>query len=150
MHEWSRFATCRIWFITYSGAFAIYFRPYRRAFDSLSAPAPGNLPSIRKEKGNFPGVSPGGGGRAQLELTDALSVTRYPEKSWNEPAQCVNIRSMLIFWKTDLWSELTKQFSIHCRLSTQPHQRKSLFHFIFCLWFPTCPSGNDASFVCWK
>ena len=40
------------------GAFALYFRPHRCAFDSLSAPAPGNLPSIREK---MPGVSPGGG-----------------------------------------------------------------------------------------
>ena len=72
VHELSRFATARIWFITYSGAFAVYFRPDRRAFDSLSAPAPENLPSIRK-KSQIPGGQPrwGGGGRAQLELTDA-------------------------------------------------------------------------------
>ena len=47
------------------------FRPYRRAFDSLTAPAPGNLPSIRKKR-QIPGGQPGGG-RAHLELTDALS-----------------------------------------------------------------------------
>ena len=52
-----------------SWTFALYFGPHRRAFDSLSAPAPGNLPSIRK-KGKFPGVSPGDW--AQLELSDAL------------------------------------------------------------------------------
>ena len=46
------------------------FRPYRRAFDSLTAPAPGNLPSIRKKR-QIPGGQPGGG-RAHLELTDAL------------------------------------------------------------------------------
>ena len=61
VHELSRFATGRIWFITYSGAFAVYFRPYRRAFDSLSAPAPENLPSIRK-KSQIPGSAPRGGG----------------------------------------------------------------------------------------
>ena len=54
----------------YSGAFALYFRPHCRAFDSLSAPAPGDLPSI-SEKKQIPGGQPGGWGRAQLELTDA-------------------------------------------------------------------------------
>ena len=39
------------------------FRPYRRAFDSLTAPTPGNLPSIRKER-QIPGREPGGGGGA--------------------------------------------------------------------------------------
>ena len=47
------------------------FRPYRRAFDSLTAPAPGNLPSIRKKKANSRGSARGGGDRAHLELTDA-------------------------------------------------------------------------------
>ena len=28
------------------GAFSLYFRPHPGAFDSLGAPAPGNLPSI--------------------------------------------------------------------------------------------------------
>ena len=60
MHELSRFAIRRIWFITYSGAFAVYFRPYRRAFDSLTAPAPGHLPSIRK-KMQIAGGQPGEG-----------------------------------------------------------------------------------------
>ena len=36
------------------GAFTLYFRPHRWAFDSLSAPAPGNLPSMR-EKRQIPG-----------------------------------------------------------------------------------------------
>ena len=53
-----------------AGHFAVYFRPYRRAFDSLSARTPGNLQSIRKKR-QFPGGQPGGGGRAHLELTDA-------------------------------------------------------------------------------
>ena len=72
VHELSRFAS-HIWFITYSGAFAVYFNPYRRAFDSLSAPATENLPSIRKKKPDSRGQprGGGGGGRAQLELTDA-------------------------------------------------------------------------------
>ena len=52
-------------------AFALYFRPHRRAFDSLSAPAPGNLPSMRKKKANSRGLARGGGGWAQVELTDA-------------------------------------------------------------------------------
>ena len=41
------------------------FRPYHRAFDSLTAPAPGNLPSIRKKR-QIPGGQPGrGGGEGQ-------------------------------------------------------------------------------------
>ena len=51
----------------WGGAFAHYFRPHRRVCDSLSALAPGNLPSISK-KSNFPGP---GRGSSQLELTDA-------------------------------------------------------------------------------
>ena len=64
VHELSRFATGRIWIITYSGAFAVYFRPYRGAFDSLSAPAPENLPSIRKKSQIPRGQPPGGWGGA--------------------------------------------------------------------------------------
>ena len=55
-----------------SGAFALYFRPYLRTFDSLNAPAPGNLPSMSK-KGKFPGVYLGGG----LELTYAFFFKFY-------------------------------------------------------------------------
>ena len=42
-------------------AFAVYFRRYRRAFDSLSAPPPppGILPSIRKKR-QIPGGQPWG------------------------------------------------------------------------------------------
>ena len=36
-----------------------------------SAPAPGNFPSIRKKRQIPEGQPGGGGGRAQLELTDA-------------------------------------------------------------------------------
>jgi len=43
--------------------FTFYFRPHRWAFDSLSAPDPGNLPFIRKTR-QIPGVSSGGGGGA--------------------------------------------------------------------------------------
>ena len=43
--------------------------PSTFAFDSVSSSAPGNLPSIGKKK--ILGVSLGGGGWAQLELTDA-------------------------------------------------------------------------------
>ena len=60
------------------GAFALYFRPHRWAFDSLSAPAPGNLPSIRKKKANSVGL---GRGRAQLELTDALRALDRPDEA---------------------------------------------------------------------
>ena len=44
----------------YGGAFALYFRPHRRALNSLRAPVPGNLPSMSK-KGKIPGDQPGGG-----------------------------------------------------------------------------------------
>ena len=46
---------------------AVYFRPYRWAFDSLSAPAPGNLPSIRKKR-QIPGGQPGGGGQGAVGI----------------------------------------------------------------------------------
>ena len=52
---------------------------YRRSVDNkaliylsiLSAPAPGNLPSMTKKKANSWGLARGGGGWAQVELTDA-------------------------------------------------------------------------------
>ena len=53
------------------GAFALFFRPHPRRFDSSRVPTPGNLPSNAK-KCQHPGLSPGGGKWAQLELTDAL------------------------------------------------------------------------------
>ena len=59
--------------LIHNGAF------YRRAFDILSAPAPGNSQTI-VTKGKFPGVhsgvAGGGGGRAQMELTDAQLFLR--------------------------------------------------------------------------
>ena len=57
--------------LTKDGAFAVFFRPPPGGFDSSSVPTPGNLPSKAK-KMLMPGVQPGGGGGwAQLELTDA-------------------------------------------------------------------------------
>ena len=57
--------------LTKDGAFAVFFRPHPGGFDSSSVPTPGNLPSKAK-KMLVPGVQPvGGGGWAQLELTDA-------------------------------------------------------------------------------
>ena len=52
------------------GAFAFFFRPHPRRFDSSRVPIPGNLPSKPKRM-----LMPWGqpeGGWAQLELTDAL------------------------------------------------------------------------------
>lgn len=43
-------------------AFALYLCLQWQAFDSLSAPAPWNWPSRRKNKGKFPGVSTEGRG----------------------------------------------------------------------------------------
>ena len=53
-------------------AFAVFFCPHPGGFDSSRVPSPGNLPSKAKKKCQCPGVSPGGGGWAQVELTDAL------------------------------------------------------------------------------
>ena len=71
-----RFATDRILFTFCSGAFALYFRPYRWVFDSLSAPIRRNLPSIKKRRANSPEVSPGREW-AQLELTDTLDKDSF-------------------------------------------------------------------------
>ena len=57
------------------GAFALFFRPHPGGFDSSRVPTPGNLPSKAK-KMPMPGSQPrrggGGGGWAQVGLTDAL------------------------------------------------------------------------------
>ena len=57
---------------TEDGAFALFFRPHPGGFDSSRVPTPGNLPSKAK-KLLMPGGQPegGGGGWAQVELTDA-------------------------------------------------------------------------------
>ena len=63
---------------TEDGAFALFFRPHPRGFDSSRVPTPGNLPCKAKKKlmrGGQPGGG-GGGGGAQLELTDAL-LTKF-------------------------------------------------------------------------
>ena len=53
------------------GTFALFFCPHPVGFDSSRVPTPGNLPSKAK-KMLMPGDQPGGGGGwAQLELTDA-------------------------------------------------------------------------------
>ena len=58
--------------LTEDGAFALFFRPYPKAFNSSRVPTPGNLPSKAHKM-----LMPGGGGWAQLELTDAL-----PQRPW--------------------------------------------------------------------
>ena len=59
MHALSRFATGRICSM-YSGAFALYFRPHRRAFDSL-CPSPREFAIHKKKEANSGGSAPGGG-----------------------------------------------------------------------------------------
>ena len=59
--------------LTEDGAFALFFRPHPGGFDSSRVPSPGNLASKAKKilmAGDQPGR--GEGGRAQVELTDAL------------------------------------------------------------------------------
>ena len=45
--------------LTEDGAFALFFRPHPRGFDSSRVPTPGNLPSKAK-KMLMPGGAPGG------------------------------------------------------------------------------------------
>ena len=63
--------------LTEEEVFALFFRPHPGGFDSSRVPTPGNLPSKAKKNANSPGVSPerGGGGWAQVELTDAKSIS---------------------------------------------------------------------------
>ena len=59
--------------LTEDRAFAVFFRPYPGGFDSSRVPTPGNLPSKAKSA-NARGSAPkGGGGQAQVKLTDALA-----------------------------------------------------------------------------
>ena len=57
--------------LTEDGAFALFFRPHPGGFDSSRVPTLGNLPSKAKNDNTW-GSARGGGGWAQLELTDAL------------------------------------------------------------------------------
>ena len=58
--------------LTEDGAFALFFRPHPGGFDSSRVLTPGNLPSMKAKKMLMPGGQPGGGGGvAQVELTDA-------------------------------------------------------------------------------
>ena len=59
--------------LTEDGAFALFFRPHLGRFDSSRVPIPGNLPSKAKNDNTWGSAQGGGGGGlAQLELTDAL------------------------------------------------------------------------------
>ena len=79
IHDVTNRTCCMVdWNDPRGGAFALYFRPHRWAFDSLNTPSPRKfaIHKVKKKKGKFPGVSPEGGGgggegRAQLELTGA-------------------------------------------------------------------------------
>ena len=54
------------------GAFALFFRPHPGGFDSSRVPIPGEFAIQGQEHANARGQpEEGGGGRAQLELTDA-------------------------------------------------------------------------------
>ena len=56
--------------LTEDGAFVLFFRPRPGGFDSSRVPIPGNLPSKAKKMVMTGGQPGGGGGWAQLELTD--------------------------------------------------------------------------------
>ena len=65
--------------LTEDGAFTLFFHPHPGVFDSSRVPIPGNLPSKAKKIMLMPGGKPGGrrrggGGWAQLELTDAKII----------------------------------------------------------------------------
>ena len=57
--------------LTEDGAFAVFFRPHPGGFDSSRVHTPRNLQSRAKKKGSARGGE-GGGGWAQVELTNAL------------------------------------------------------------------------------
>ena len=61
--------------VTEDVAFALFFRPRPRRFDSSRVLTSGNLPSKAKKvlmPGDQPGVEGGVGGWAQVELTDSF------------------------------------------------------------------------------
>ena len=53
--------------LTEDGAFALFFRPHPRGFDSSRVPTPGNLPS-KANKCYCLGVSPGEGGLGEAGI----------------------------------------------------------------------------------
>ena len=50
--------------LTEDGAFALFFCPHPRGFDSSRVLTPGNLPSKAKKKDNARGLAWGGSGRS--------------------------------------------------------------------------------------
>ena len=72
--------------LTEDGAFALFFRPHPRAFDSSRVPTPANLPS-KANKMIMPGGQPGGGGGggcwAQLESNWLMHYLRDPGNDIN-------------------------------------------------------------------
>ena len=70
-HYWTVRSIKNVALLTEDGAFALCFLPHPGGFASSRVPTPGNLPSKAK-KMLIPGGQPGGGGWAQVELTDAL------------------------------------------------------------------------------
>ena len=60
--------------LTEDGAFALFFRPHPGGFDSSRVPTPRNLPSKAKKMLMHQAPPSKEGGRAQVELTDALLV----------------------------------------------------------------------------
>ena len=59
--------------LTEDGAFAVFFPPHPGGFDSSRVHTPGNLQSRAKKRRVSPGWGRGGGGGwAQVELTNAL------------------------------------------------------------------------------
>ena len=72
--------------LTEDGAFALFFRPHPRAFDSSRVPTPANFPS-KANKMIMPGGQPGGGGGggcwAQLESNWLMHYLRDPGNDIN-------------------------------------------------------------------
>ena len=61
--------------LTEDGGFALFFHPHPGGFDSSRVPTPRNLPS-RAKKMLMTGSQPGGGGGwAQVVLTDATAIS---------------------------------------------------------------------------
>ena len=94
--------------LTEDGAFALFFRPHPRAFDSSRVPTPANFPS-KANKMIMPGGQPGGGGGGG-----------GAGRSWNRIDWCITSETLgttligfaYIEWLLDMAADNTKPYTL--------------------------------------
>ena len=123
--------------LTEDGAFSLFFNHHPGAFDSSRLPTPGNLPSKAK-KMLMPGGQPGGGGGwAQVELTDALlKLYSNANSGRSESDPCPFAQTRLLVTPQTIqhsWTDMTISLSGVCTL--------------FCTFFTLLCSGFFMHFV---